>query len=124
MNKIIFVVCALMLSGGNFFLFAQNNNAASVAAPEVSGQSSEISYGTFVKASPTDIVLSEYDAEQDANVNVVYSFGTDTKLTNAVSVDKITPGADIEVSYSVVNGKKTAKNLVVELPEVAGAKNE
>jgi len=123
MKKFIFVACALILSNSNGFLFAQNNNAP-LPVPPPATRNAEISYGTFVKASPSEIVLSEYDAEQDANVNVVYSFGTDTKLTNAVSVDKIMPGADIEVSYSMVNGKKTAKNLIVELPEVAGAKNE
>jgi hypothetical protein len=121
MKKIVFVVCILLLSSGNCFLFAQNNNA--IQSPQSSANKDiEISYGTFVKASPNEIVLSEYDAEQDANVNISYEFTTDTKLTNAVSVDKISPGADIEIFYAMVNGKKTAKNLIIELPEVISEK--
>ena len=123
MKKIVVIVGTLILTGANFFLFAQSNDTVEPAKPPIA-RDTDISYGTFVKTSPGEIVLSEYDAEQDANVNVVYGFGADAKLTNTVSVDTIVPGANIEISYTVINGKKTAKNLVVELPETVGAKNE
>jgi len=120
MKRFGFSLCLLSVAYGSFFLYARGSDAVPAVNPAIPNQNIEISYGTFVKASPDGIVLSEYNAEKDANVDVAYVLDADTKLTNIESVDKIAPGADIELSYAMFNDKKMVKSLVVELPESAG----
>jgi len=121
MKKIVFIVCAFILAGSNFFIFAQNNNASEFVKPPAA-RDMEISYGMFVKALPGAIVLSEYDAEKDADAEVTYMVNAESKLTNVPDVDKISAGANIDIYYVSADGKKTAKNIVVELPDSVGAK--
>jgi hypothetical protein len=121
MKKIVFIFSIFILAGGNFFIFAQNSDAVQSATPSLP-RGVEISYGTFVKASPAEVVLLEYDAEKDANTDVVYVVNADSKFTNVSGVDKIPVGANIDIYYSLIDDKKTVKNLVVELPESADAK--
>lgn len=116
MKKCFFIICAIVFTGNAFISFAQNSNAAAAVKPPAPGTDVEISYGTFVKAPAGEIILSEYDAEKDANVNMSYVFDANSTLSNASSVDKIPAGADIDIYYVVANGKKAAKNVVVEPP--------
>ena len=126
MSKIVYVF--LILSSISTMVMAQDatssvsvQNETAFAAqnavtedPSLQETMVELAYGEFVKLADGSIVVSEYDATKDAQAQVSYIIDSQTKVSGVESVDKISAGSNIEISYDMVDGKKAARTITVE----------
>ena len=76
----------------------------------------EYSYGVVNSVSATQLVVTEYDFETDADVTVTYELNDKTELTVA-SASEIKVGDDVEIDYKLENGKKVAVWVGIESGE-------
>jgi hypothetical protein len=76
----------------------------------------EYSFGTVSKIAEGELVVTEYDYDKDADVEVTYSAGPDVKLTNAAALSEIKAGDSVDITYVVKDGKKVATEISVEEP--------
>ncbi len=120
-NVLFFVIAILTFATGYSAKAAdQATVPAAPAAPAVvqnakdASADTDVSYGTLVKLDPETIVISEYDAEKDAQADIAYSLESKTEVVNAAALDKIKAGAGLEVEYAVSDDKKIAKKVTVE----------
>ncbi|PIU42466.1 MAG: hypothetical protein COS99_00005 [Candidatus Omnitrophica bacterium CG07_land_8_20_14_0_80_42_15] len=77
-------------------------------------EGTEYSYGTVSKMAADQIVVSEYDYDKDAEVEVTYLIDPKVELENVTAVGDIAVGDAVEIEYVAQDGKKTAKAIVVE----------
>jgi len=72
----------------------------------------ESEYGTVVKVDvvKNEIVISEYDYENDTEIATTYSVNPETEFENVKSLKELTPGTYVDVTYTTgKDGKKIAK---------------
>ena len=74
----------------------------------------EFSYGTVVSVSGNQVVVSEYDYDQDAETELTYTADPAATFEGVNSVKEIAKGDIIEIDYEVKNGKNIAKRIFVE----------
>ncbi len=74
----------------------------------------QYSYGVVVSTAAEQLVLLEYDYEQDADVEVSYAINADTKLENVGSVTEIAKDDNVEVLYVEKDGQKIATQITKE----------
>lgn len=77
-------------------------------------EDSEFSYGTVVSVSPAQLVVSEYDYENDVEVTATYEITPAVKLSNVKAIEEIVPGNSVDIIYVVKDDKKIAQSISVE----------
>lgn len=113
----IMAFCIIVLSGLPMGICAEEA-APDPAAEQVSDEPQEdltnYAYGTVVKASASEIVLSEYDLATDGDIEVTYKVDSAAELENITAVDQIQIGDSIDIDYLEKDGVKTAVYIAKE----------
>ena len=76
----------------------------------------EYAYGTVVKVDEArkEIVVGEYDWEDDSETTVIYSLDPNVEIENIGSIAEIFPGMSVDIEYvSTEGGKRVAKLVTV-----------
>ena len=94
------------------FLFLTHMAGFAVAAPEE--VETEYSYGTVKSVSGAQVVVSEYDFEKDADVDVTYTTDGSTQFEGVTNLAGAAAGDDIEIDYVVKDSNKVATLVSVE----------
>lgn len=89
---------------------------AGISQAQEQEEEMEYTYGTVVSVSAKEIVVSEYDYEEDKEVNVTYAIDPKAKIEGAESAADIAVGDIVEMDYMVEGNKNVAKNIFVEKP--------
>jgi hypothetical protein len=76
-------------------------------------------YGTVAKVEAGKLTMSEYDYENDEELNVAYEMDPAVVFKNVDSLKNICPGTTVEVNFIVKNNKRVATQVAVE--DEAGA---
>ena len=104
MNKWLSVVLtSIMVVSLSYATFAQEEDV-------------EYGYGTVVKVdvSKNEIVISEYDYDNDTEGTVTYSVNPEVMFENVNSLKEIAPGTYVDIEYTIrEGGKKIAKFISV-----------
>ena len=81
----------------------------------------EFNYGTVVKIDPSrkEIVVSEYDFENDVEGNVTYSIAPDAEFDGVDSIQDIKNGDEIGIEYIDKGGRRIAKFISIYREEYA-----
>ena len=108
MFKLIGRVCLGIILAGGF--------ALSACAQDTEGTKDlQAAFGSVVKASETEIVISQYNSEQEMDQEVAYTIDTQTHIEGAVTAVEIAAGEEVEILYEETDGKKVARFLSKEL---------
>lgn len=84
-----------------------------VAIPE---DETEFSFGTVKSITGDQLVVSEYDYESNADVDVTYQVPAETEFENAASLKEIAVGDSVDIDFLVKDGQKKAVAITVEKP--------
>ena len=68
----------------------------------------KFSYGEVKTVAAGEIVISEYNYDDDQMVEAAYTINAETKINNFASVEEIKAGDEVEIEYAEVEGKKAA----------------
>lgn len=132
----IFLVSCMFVSLIVVPAFSQDTGSNNSATPEAStpapaptptpapitlSQDKEIAiYGEVqtidAQANTLDVQYYDYDSDSEKTANI--AINADTKLENAVVIGDIKKGDWVDVTYTSVEGKNTAKAVTVEKEEV------
>ncbi len=108
MFKVIGRVCFGIILVGGFALGA--------CAQDTEGTKDlQAAFGSVVKASEADIVISQYNSEQEMDQEVTYSVDPQTHLEGATTAAEIAAGEEVEILYEEIDGKKVARFISKEL---------
>ena len=95
---------------------AQVPAPAPAAAPAQADEDlTNYSYGTIVRASASEIVLSEYDLATDGDIEVTYKVDSKIEMENIKSLDEIKAGDNVDIDYVEKDGAKTAVYIAKEV---------
>jgi len=75
----------------------------------------QAAFGSVVKASETEIVISQYNSEQEMDQEVAYTVDPQTHLEGAATAAEIAAGEEVEILYEEMDGKKAARFISKEL---------
>ena len=75
----------------------------------------QAAFGAVVKASETEIVISQYNSEQEMDQEVTYTVDPQTHLEGAATAAEIAAGEEVEILYEEMDGKKVARFISKEL---------
>ncbi|MBI3307602.1 MAG: hypothetical protein HYZ84_07350 [Candidatus Omnitrophica bacterium] len=100
------------------FLFLTHISGIAFAQEEVE---TEYSYGTVKSVSGAQIIVSEYDFEKDADVDVTYTTDASTQFEGVAAIGEVGTGDDIEIDYVVKGGNKNATLVSIEKAAAAEA---
>jgi len=75
----------------------------------------EITFGIVVEASATQIVILEYDYEEDLEKEVAYLIDPETQYEEVESYQELEPGDPVEIMYSYQGDKKVAETIKKEV---------
>ena len=75
----------------------------------------QAAFGAVVKASETEIVISQYNSEQEMDQEVTYTVDPQTHLEGAATAAEIAAGEEVEILYEEMDGKKAARFISKEL---------
>ena len=97
---------------------------ASLACMPAYSQEEDLNYGygsvLEIKSASNEIVIDEYDYENDEEIVVTYSVHPEVKMENITSWKSIPKGTYIDVEYVTDKmGKKVIKYLTVYEKEIA-----
>lgn len=108
MSKLIGRLCLGVVLAGSF--------ALSACAQDAEGTKDlQAAFGSVVKASGTEVVISQYNSEQEMDQEVTYAIDPQTHLEGATTVAEIAAGEEVEILYEEMDGKKIARFLSKEL---------
>ncbi|MDO8535474.1 MAG: hypothetical protein Q7S30_00445 [Candidatus Omnitrophota bacterium] len=96
--------------------------AAPVAPAETAAKTNELSiYGEVqaVNVQASSISVQYYDYDNDEEKTLEVSLDKDSKLENAKAIGDVKKGDWVDVTYTVIGGKNTAKTVSVETEEPA-----
>jgi hypothetical protein len=82
--------------------------------PLLEFEGAEFSYGTVKSVSGDQIVVTEYDYEQDKDIDVTYSVNAETTYEGVQSMSEIAAGDSVDVDYKIEGDKKIALAVAVE----------
>lgn len=101
-------VCFGILLAGGF--------ALSACAQDTEGTKDlQAAFGPVVKASEAEIVISQYNSEQEIDQEVTYTVDPQTHLEGAATAAEIAAGEEVEILYEEMDGKKAARFISKEL---------
>lgn len=108
MFKVIGRVCFGIILAGGF--------ALSACAQDTEGTKDlQAAFGSVVKASGTEIVISQYNSEQEMDQEVAYTVDLQTHIEGAASTAEIAAGEEVEILYEEMDGNKVARFVSKEL---------
>lgn len=108
MFKVIGRVCFGIILAGGFALNAR--------AQDTEGTKDlQAAFGSVVKASATEIVISQYNNEQEIDQEVTYTVDPQTHIEGAASTAEIAAGEEVEILYEETGGSKVARFVSKEL---------
>ena len=108
MFKVIGRICFGIILAGGF--------ALSAYAQDTEGTKDlQAAFGSVVKASETEIVISQYNSEQEMDQEVAYTVDPQTHLEGAATAAEIAAGEEVEILYEEMDGKKAARFISKEL---------
>ena len=108
MFRAISRVCFGIILAGGF--------ALSAYAQDTEGTKDlQAAFGSVVKASETEIVISQYNSEQEMDQEVAYTVDPQTHLEGATTVAEIAAGEEVEILYEEIGGNKVARFISKEL---------
>lgn len=122
MNKKFLVAVLTIAFSASFFLspvFAEEPKAESAPAAEVQEPvevETEFSFGTVKSITDNQIVVSEYDYESNADVDVTYQASGETAFENVGSLKEIAVGDSVDIDFLVKDDQKKAVAITVEKP--------
>ena len=108
----------LILSCGSLQAYAQEQTdvAEELPVPAVPAEDlTNYSYGTVVRASAQEIVLSEYDLATDGDVEVTYKIDPNVEMENIKAIEEVQPGDNVDLDYVEKDGVKTAVYIAREV---------
>lgn len=101
-------VCFGIILAGGF--------ALSACAQDTEGTKDlQAAFGSVVKASETEMVISQYNSEQEMDQEVTYTVDPQTHLEGAATAAEIAAGEEVEILYEELDGKKVARFISKEL---------
>ncbi len=122
MNKNLIAVLVFVFST-SFFLPAlhaeepkKEAQAPAAETQKVAGEETEFSFGTVKSNNENQLVVSEYDYESNADMDVTYQVAADATFENVASLKEIAVGDSVDVDFLVENGQKKAVAITVEKP--------
>jgi hypothetical protein len=104
----------------------QSAQAPQVAPVEAVAKTSELSiYGEVqaVNVQAASISVQYYDYDNDEEKTLEVSLDKDSKLENVKAISEVKKGDWVDVTYTVIAGKNTAKMISVEAEEPAAENN-
>jgi len=107
------------VSGGALPAAAPAVAAASVvesAGAVADSEEDKFAFGKVVSVGAHSVVVSEYDFERDADVDVLYWITSETELGNLESLADLVAGDDVVIDYIEIDGDRAATTLVKEMP--------
>ncbi len=108
MFKFIGRLCFGVILAGSF--------ALSACAQDTEGTMDlQAAFGSAVKTSETEIVISQYNSEQEMDQEVTYTVDPQTHIEGAATVSEIAAGEEVEILYEETDGKKVARFISKEL---------
>lgn len=108
MFKVIGRVCFGIILAGGFALNAR--------AQDTEGTKDlQAAFGSVVKASAAEIVISQYNNEQEIDQEVTYTVDPQTHIEGAASTAEIAAGEEVEILYEETGGSKVARFVSKEL---------
>ncbi len=122
MNKNLIAVLVVVFSTSFFLpaLHAEESKAEAQApakeTPAVAEEETEFSFGTIKSINANQLVVSEYDYESNADVDVTYQVAANATFENVASLKEIAVGDSVDVDFLVENGQKKAVAITVEKP--------
>lgn len=119
MNKNLIAVFILVVSVSFFLkpLYAvETEIAPAEEAVGVLEEETEFSFGTVKSITGDQLVVSEYDYESNADVDVTYQVPAETEFENAASLKEIAVGDSVDIDFLVKDGQKKAVAITVEKP--------
>ena len=75
----------------------------------------QAAFGSAVKASETEIVISQYNSDQEIDQEVAYVVDPQTHIEGAANAGEIAAGEEVEILYEEMDGKKVARFISKEL---------
>ena len=117
MSKLIGRLCLGVVLVGSFALSACAQNAEGT-------KDLQAAFGSIVKASGTEVVISQYNSEQEMDQEVTYAIDPQTHLEGATTVAEIAAGEEVEILYEEMDGKKIARFLSKELLPDEGTQDD
>jgi len=101
-------VCFGIILAGGF--------ALSACAQDTEGTKDlQAAFGSVVKASESNIVISQYNSEQEMDQEVTYTVDPQTHLEGATTVAEIAAGEEVEILYEEIDSSKVARFISKEL---------
>ena len=119
--KKIFLLVAFVVFSSSFFLTplqAQDEVAepAAAQAEELAADETEFSFGTVKSIGDNQLVVSEYDYESNADVDVTYQVPAETAFENVAALKDIAVGDSVDIDFLVEGDQKKAVAVTVEKP--------
>jgi len=110
------LVLTFALSVGFYPSLALAEDPAVPAAEEplVEFEGAEFSYGTVKSASGDQLVVSEYDYENDKDIDVTYTVGPEATFEGVASFSEIVAGDSVDIDYEIKGDQKIAVSIAVE----------
>ncbi len=106
MKKLTFLILGVLFVGATFFL------VSSYGAENA--QTNGYSYGTVRSVSSGQIVVTEYDYDNDEETDVTYALNQNTAFQNVASLTEIAVGDNVDIVYVADNGTKIVQSIAVE----------
>lgn len=119
MNKNLIAVIVTVVSVSFFLkpLHAVETTTTPVAeAVGAAEEETEFSFGTVKSITGDQLVVSEYDYESNADVDVTYQVPAETEFENVASLKEIVVGDSVDIDFLVEGDKKKAVAITVEKP--------
>lgn len=87
-----------------------------LTAQEEEKVTTNYSYGSVKSITSGQIVVTEYDAENDEELDVIYVITPESKYEGADSYTDVSAGDSVDIEYVIQAGKKTAVLILIEEP--------
>ena len=71
----------------------------------------KVTFGTVSGITATEVVISEYNTENDTEENTTYGIDSETHIEEVAGIEAIKSGDEIEIFYEEVDGKKVARYI-------------
>ena len=85
-------------------------------AQEEAEEELDYSWGTVKSLSSNQIIVTEYDYDNEEMVDVTYTVDPNVKLHNVESLKDIAVGNDVWIDYVIIEGGKVAMGIEAKKP--------
>jgi hypothetical protein len=106
--QFVYRICLAVALAGSVAAYA-------VAAGAQETKDLQAAFGSVVKASALEVVISQYNSEQETDQEVTYAVDPQTHLEGVTAAGELVAGEEVEILYEEVGGAKTARFISREL---------